>query len=105
MALPEDVLLRVRHGHLPACSRLGEKWTNGIFYQFVLVIAVLMMFVIRRIVTSPLRSAIRGTRENEVRMAVLGYNVWRYRLTALVLSGTLSGVAGALFALWPDRSN
>ena len=64
----------------------------------VLVIAVLMMFVIRRIVTSPLGSAIRGTRENEVRMAVLGYNVWRYRLMALVLSGTLTGVAGALFA-------
>ena len=31
-------------------------------------------------------------------MAVLGYNVWRYRLMALVLSGTLTGVAGALFA-------
>ena len=28
----------------------------------------------------------------------LGYNVWRYRLMALVLSGTLTGVAGALFA-------
>lgn len=83
--------------YLPALG-LGEKWTNGTFYQFVLVIAVLMMFVIRRIVTSPLGSAIRGTRENEVRMAVLGYNVWRYRLMALVLSGTLTGVAGALFA-------
>lgn len=83
--------------YLPSLG-LGEQWTNGTFYQFVLVIAVLMLVVIRRIVTSPLGSAIRGTRENEVRMAVLGYNVWRYRLVALVLSGTLTGVAGALFA-------
>jgi len=77
---------------------LGEQWTNGTFYQFVLVIAVVMLVLIRRIVGSPAGLAVRGTRENETRMAVLGYNVWRYRLMVLVVSGTLSGVSGALFA-------
>jgi branched-chain amino acid transport system permease protein len=83
--------------YLPTLG-LGEQWTNGTFYQFVLVIAAVMLFAIRRIATSPIGSAIRGTRENEVRMAVLGYNVWRIRLLALVLSGTFTGVSGALFA-------
>lgn len=77
---------------------LGELWTPGTTYQFVLVVVVTAMLIIGRIIDSPVGLAFRGTRENEVRMTAIGYNVWRYRVLALVISGTLCGLAGALFA-------
>ena len=38
-------------------------------------------------------------RENEERARMLGYNVQRHKLLAVVISGTLSGVAGSAYAL------
>jgi branched-chain amino acid transport system permease protein len=73
-------------------------WNSGTTYQFVLVIVVAMMIVIQRLIGSPMGLAFRGSRENDLRMGALGYDVWRYRVAALVLSGTLCGMSGALFA-------
>jgi branched-chain amino acid transport system permease protein len=77
---------------------LGEVWTPGTIYQFVFVVVVIAMAFVLRVMASPLGLAFRGSRENDVRMDALGYNVWRYRLAALVLSGTMCGLGGALFA-------
>ncbi|MEO5663410.1 MAG: branched-chain amino acid ABC transporter permease [Nocardioides sp.] len=73
-------------------------WNPGTVYQFVLVVVVVMLFTIQRIIGSPVGLALRGARENGVRMSALGYDVWRYRVAAIVLSGTLCGLSGALFA-------
>ena len=40
-----------------------------------------------------------GIRENEERARMLGYDPYRYRLLALVVSGALAGMAGAAYAL------
>jgi branched-chain amino acid transport system permease protein len=48
---------------------------------------------------SSLGIVLSATRQNERRAALLGYPVRRYKLIAFTLSGTLSGVAGILFAL------
>lgn len=40
-----------------------------------------------------------GIRENEERAQMLGYDVQRHRWIAVIVSGTLSGLAGAAFAL------
>jgi branched-chain amino acid transport system permease protein len=82
---------------MPALG-FNEIWNTGTIYQFMLVVVVIGMFVIQRTISSPLGLAFRGGRENEVRMRALGYDVWRFRLVALVMSGTLCGLAGALFA-------
>lgn len=76
----------------------GEEWNPGTFYQFVLVVVAIGMWLILRICGSPLGLALRGTRDNDERMQALGYNTYRYRLVALVVSGTMTGLAGALFA-------
>jgi branched-chain amino acid transport system permease protein len=73
-------------------------WNPATTLQFVVVVVALAMFAIQRLIRSPLGLAFRGTRENEVRMQALGYDVWRYRVAALVTSGTACGLAGALFA-------
>jgi branched-chain amino acid transport system permease protein len=38
-------------------------------------------------------------RENETRAKSVGYDTYRFKLGAFVLSGTLAGLAGALFAI------
>jgi branched-chain amino acid transport system permease protein len=77
---------------------VATEWTSGTIYQFVLVVVVIGLFLIQRMIGSPVGLALRGSRENEVRMEALGYNVWSYRVAAIVLSGTLCGLSGALFA-------
>ncbi len=42
--------------------------------------------------------ALVGARDNERRMAALGYNVWQYQYLAWIMSGTITGLAGTLFA-------
>lgn len=73
-------------------------WNPATTLQFVVVVVALAMFAIQRLIRSPFGLALRGSRENEVRMGALGYDVWRYRVAALVTSGTACGLAGALFA-------
>lgn len=67
------------------------------FYYFavlwIVIAAVLLWLVIR----SPFGHALQGIRENEARMAALGYDVWRYKYVAFVVAALFAGVAGALF--------
>jgi branched-chain amino acid transport system permease protein len=77
---------------------LPTVWNPGTIYQFILVVVVAGMILIQRLIGSSVGLALRGCRENEIRMEALGYDVWRYRVLAIVLSGTMSGLAGALFA-------
>lgn len=48
---------------------------------------------------SPIGRTLIAVRENEPRTQMLGYNTFAYKLLALSLSGALSGLAGAAYAL------
>ncbi|MCY4396282.1 MAG: branched-chain amino acid ABC transporter permease [Rhodospirillaceae bacterium] len=67
-------------------------------YYVCLGVLLLSLLLLRRFVNSRFGMVIRGSYSNPVRMAALGYPVYRYRLTAFVIAGTICGVAGALFA-------
>jgi len=69
------------------------------FYYAVLAVAALGTLLVVRVVRSPFGSVLGAMRENEQRAIALGYRVDRYKLVAFVLSGTLAGVAGVLFAV------
>jgi branched-chain amino acid transport system permease protein len=47
-------------------------------------------------VESPFGYALRGIRENEMRMRALGYNTWRYKFVAAIVAAAFAGVAGEL---------
>jgi branched-chain amino acid transport system permease protein len=51
------------------------------------------------IVRSPIGRVLIAMRENEPRTTMLGYNTAAYRFLALTISGTMSGIAGALYCL------
>lgn len=68
-------------------------------YHFFFVVLGAVFFVVRAVTRSPLGRSFRAIRDNELRAALLGYPVHRYKLAAFTISGTLSGLAGALFTL------
>ena len=68
------------------------------FYYFVLFTAGLAFVLLYRLVASRFGRALVAIRENERRMAAIGYPVFRLKLMAFVLSGGLAGLAGALLA-------
>jgi branched-chain amino acid transport system permease protein len=55
---------------------------------------------LRRLIDSPLGHAFVGIRENERRMAAIGYPVLTYKLIGFTIGGALAGVAGCLYAVF-----
>jgi branched-chain amino acid transport system permease protein len=87
---------------LPEVPRpnLSLPWSmsdNTPFYYFVLLFFVVGTLLLVRIVASPFGYVLRGIRESETRMLVLGYNVWRYKLVAFVVAAAFAGLAGCLY--------
>ena len=67
-------------------------------YYTALGFAAVFFVILWRIVHSSFGAVIQGIRQNERRMAALGYAPYRYKLAAFVLSGMGCGLAGALMA-------
>ena len=65
-------------------------------YYFVFAFFVVSMILFRKITGSPVGRVLRANKYNRDRTMALGYNIYRYRLFAYVLSGLFSGLAGAL---------
>ena len=72
---------------------------DRVYYYLVLVCAVFVTAFAIRVVTSPFGQVLAAMRENEVRAQSVGYATRRFKIAAFVLSGTLAGFAGALYAL------
>jgi len=77
-----------------------DKWAAGpaSFYWLSLAIAALAVTVLRVIVFSPFGFALRATRDSPLRSEAIGINGKRVQWTAFVISGTVAGIGGALFA-------
>ncbi|WP_041828713.1 branched-chain amino acid ABC transporter permease [Paracidovorax avenae] len=68
------------------------------FYYCVLAICVLVFVGLARLLNARFGHALQGIRENETRMAALGFAVYRTKLAAFTLAGAIAGLAGALLA-------
>ena len=68
----------------------------GHYYEFVIVITIVVLAVLWRIVHSPFGVVLRGMRENPERVEFAGIPMRRYRLIAFVLSAAIAGLAGTL---------
>jgi branched-chain amino acid transport system permease protein len=82
-------------------SRFGgliDLESNTTLYYVCLAILAVVLAAALRLVRSPFFQVIRGAKDNERRMAALGYPVFRYQLAAFTLSGMLAGLAGVLLA-------
>lgn len=68
------------------------------FYYLCLGVLLAAWYLLHRLVHSRFGRVLQGSRQNELRMRALGYNPFPYRLLAFVISGALTGLAGALLA-------
>ena len=85
---------------LPARSRIGflDMSNDAHFYYVTLLACVAVLVLTARVLNARFGHVLQAIRENEVRMQSLGYAVFRYKLCAFVMSGSLAGLAGALLA-------
>ena len=68
------------------------------FYYFVLVFFLLAMVLMAIFVRSPFGHSLKGIRESESRMRVLGYHSWLHKYLAYVVSASFAGCAGVFWA-------
>ena len=69
------------------------------YYALVAVLFLVALWVMKRIVESPLGKILQSIRENALRAEALGYDVARMKLAAFVIGGAFSGLAGVLYAM------
>jgi len=75
---------------------LSEPTTR---YFAALLLFSLCLFATLALVRSSTGRVLIAIRENEDRAAMLGYDVFRYKLLAVVISGAMAGAAGASYGL------
>lgn len=92
MVLPESPPLVIA-GLSLALSNPSVKY-NAAFLVFTVVLLVSLWLV-----RSPIGRVLIAIRENEPRTRMLGYNTFAYRYFAVLVSGSVAGLAGALYCL------
>ncbi|MEP1522692.1 branched-chain amino acid ABC transporter permease [Ascidiaceihabitans sp.] len=87
---------------LPIYVRNGFPGVNTLdpiqFYGVVFVILMAALFFTARLIKSPFGLALNAARQSSERVETVGINPYRLRLMAFVISGMITGLAGALFA-------
>ena len=81
-------------------SRFGglDLGNDTTFYYLCLAMLVSFILASHRLVNSRFGMVIRGCKENEERMAALGFATYRYKLVCFVIAGAGAGLSGALIA-------
>nr|WP_223217685.1 branched-chain amino acid ABC transporter permease [Paraburkholderia phenoliruptrix] len=69
------------------------------YYGFVAVLFLVVFWLMMRVSHSVFGRTLLAIRDNEARAAAVGYDVKRFKLMAFVVSGAVTGLAGALHAL------
>lgn len=67
-------------------------------YLYVLAWIIFIFYGCERLVASPFGLALRGVRENRLRMKLIGSSVLRHLVIAYAISAFIAGIAGALLA-------
>ncbi len=71
-----------------------------VMYFMTLIFFTAAYFGLRRLINAPLGHVFVGIRENEPRMAAIGYPTRAYKLLAFTIAGAFAGLAGGLYAIY-----
>ncbi len=76
-----------------------SEWASGssAFYWLALALCAGGIYLLRRMLFSPLGYALRAARDSVLRADAIGLDVRRIQWTAFVIAGAFAGIAGALF--------
>lgn len=69
------------------------------YYTFVAILFMLTYWALQRVVDSIFGRTLLAIRDNPARATALGYNIIHFKLVAFMLSGAVTALAGALYAM------
>jgi branched-chain amino acid transport system permease protein len=95
----EDGLLNVPRPPLDLGLVRWSIASNEAMFYLVLTLFALIAFALWRLIDTPFGRVLAAVKQNELRAAYCGHNVWLVKFTVFVLSCAIAGLAGALFAL------
>jgi branched-chain amino acid transport system permease protein len=95
----EDGLLDIRRLPVELGVTSVPLESNAALFYFGLVLFVAVLLGLWRLVHSPFGRVLQAVKQNEMRAAYVGHNVWLYKWLAFVLSSAVAGLAGGLFAM------
>jgi branched-chain amino acid transport system permease protein len=80
------------------------------FYYFILFFFLLCLVLFFLLIQSAYGKTLVGIRDSELRMKVMGYNVWLHKYLIFAIAGGFAGLGGNLYAYYngfvgPDLSN
>lgn len=97
----ENGLLDIPRPDLRILGQTLLSLQNGnTFYILVAVLFMAIFIGLRRVISSPFGSTLAAIRENEDRLSAIGYNTRWFKVLAFTISGMVTGVAGALYAMF-----
>jgi len=73
---------------------------DALFYYVLLATVAGSYLLVRRMMHAPFGRVLQAIRESELRARFVGYRVQTVKRQAFIVSGTLAGLSGALFALY-----
>ena len=91
----DDGLTIAARNTVAGFALLKNEWT---FYYVVLGCLLSCYLFCRALVASRFGRVVRGAKENPVRIAAMGFDVYRSQLAIYVIAGALAGVSGFLLA-------
>ncbi len=95
----EDGLLNIPRPQLWLGVGSIDLNDNTAFYFMTAALLLVSVGLIWRMVNSPFGRILQAIRQNETRAAFVGYEVWRFKWAAFVISAMFAGLAGGLFAM------
>ncbi|MGQ3299089.1 branched-chain amino acid ABC transporter permease [Reyranella sp.] len=87
--------LNIGRSRFPGLIDLRDKAS---FYWLCFALLCASLWFCSRYANSHFGLVLRGAKSNELRMTALGFPVFRYRLAAFTIAGTLGGLSGILLA-------
>ena len=69
-----------------------------LLYYIIFVALVAVLLLVDRLVESRFGMVLQGCRQNERRLAAVGFPTFRYKLAAFVIAGAIAGLSGVLLA-------
>ena len=95
----EDGLQNIARPLLPLGFATVNLRSNEALFYFCFALFAIAVIVLWRLVHSPFGRVLAAIRQNEVRAAFVGYDVWLYKWLVITISSAFAGLAGAMFAL------
>ncbi|MEX0956707.1 MAG: branched-chain amino acid ABC transporter permease [Rhizobiaceae bacterium] len=95
----EDGLLGIPRPPLSLPGIEFDLRPNVALFYLVAILLVASVLVLWRLANSPFGRVLQAIRQNETRARFAGYEVWRFKLAAFVISAMFAGLAGGLFSM------